>query len=116
MNTEECYYTILGVTWTASVDEIKEAFRKLAIQHHPDKNPGQEEVCSQMFIRIRKAYEILSDDQEKRHYDKSRDSRSLSKEVIFMVDPLRYRTVKVFSGFDDTKTGMFLYVIKKFTN
>lgn len=59
------YYEVLGVTKTASDDEIKKAFRKLAVQHHPDKEGGSEEK----FKEINEAYEVLKDKQKRQRYD-----------------------------------------------
>ena len=58
------HYETLGVSKTASMDEIKKAYRKLAVQHHPDKG-GNEET----FKKISGAYEILSDEEKRRQYD-----------------------------------------------
>ena len=61
------YYAILGVSHTASADEIKKAFRKLAIQFHPDKNPDpQAEV---VFKDLSEAYDVLSDWEKRKKYD-----------------------------------------------
>ena len=62
------YYDVLGVQKAASKDEIKKAYRKLAIQYHPDKNPGNKEA-EEKFKEATEAYEILSDDQKKAAYD-----------------------------------------------
>jgi molecular chaperone DnaJ len=62
------YYEVLGVQKNASKDDIKKAYRKLAIQHHPDKNPGNKEA-EEKFKEATEAYEILSDDQKKAAYD-----------------------------------------------
>ncbi|ROT80429.1 dnaJ-like subfamily B member 9 precursor [Penaeus vannamei] len=61
------YYEVLGIRRSASDREIKKAFRKLAVQYHPDKNkePGAEEK----FREIAEAYEVLSDEDKKREYD-----------------------------------------------
>ncbi|MDR0453008.1 MAG: molecular chaperone DnaJ [Treponema sp.] len=62
------YYEVLGVQKNASKDDIKKAYRKLAIQYHPDKNPGNREA-EDKFKEATEAYEILSDDQKKSAYD-----------------------------------------------
>ncbi|MDR2630950.1 MAG: molecular chaperone DnaJ [Spirochaetaceae bacterium] len=62
------YYEVLGLQKNASKDDIKKAYRKLAIQYHPDKNPGNKEA-EEKFKEATEAYEILSDDQKKAAYD-----------------------------------------------
>lgn len=62
------YYEILGVSKTASDDEIKKAFRKLALKYHPDKNQGNVEMENK-FKEISKAYDTLSDPNKRRAYD-----------------------------------------------
>jgi molecular chaperone DnaJ len=62
------YYEILGLTKGASDDDIKKAFRKLAIQYHPDKNQGDKEA-EEKFKEINEAYQVLSDPEKKSQYD-----------------------------------------------
>jgi len=62
------YYEVLGVEKNASKDDIKKAYRKLAIQYHPDKNPGDKQA-EEKFKEATEAYEILGDDQKKAAYD-----------------------------------------------
>lgn len=62
------YYEVLGVQKNASKDDIKKAYRKLAIQYHPDKNPGDKQA-EEKFKEATEAYEILADDQKKAAYD-----------------------------------------------
>ena len=62
------YYEILEVSKNASADEIKKAYRKKAIQYHPDKNPG-DKASEEKFKEAAEAYEVLSDDQKRQRYD-----------------------------------------------
>lgn len=63
------YYTILGVSRTATADEIKAAYRKLALKYHPDRNPGNTEAENK-FKEAAQAYEVLGDEQKRQRYDK----------------------------------------------
>ena len=63
------YYEILGVPKSASADEIKKAYRKVAMQHHPDRNPG-DKASEEKFKEAAEAYEILSDADKKSQYDR----------------------------------------------
>src|SRR5712671_1155855 len=62
-------YDTLGVAKGASQDEIKKAYRKLARQYHPDKNPGDKEA-EDTFKRVQGAYDVLSDDEKRKQYDR----------------------------------------------
>lgn len=62
------YYEVLGVEKNATKDDIKKAYRKLAVQYHPDKNPG-DKSAEEKFKEATEAYEVLGDDQKKAAYD-----------------------------------------------
>src|SRR5947199_7672344 len=68
MATKRDYYEVLSVSRTASVEEVKKAYRKFAIQFHPDKNPG-DKAAEEKFKELSEAYEVLSDPQKKQMYD-----------------------------------------------
>jgi len=67
--TKRCYYEVLSVARSASDADLKAAFRKLAMQHHPDRNPGDKD-CEHRFKEINEAYEILKDGDKRAAYDR----------------------------------------------
>src|SRR5258708_34533186 len=65
------YYQTLGVPETATTDEIKKAFRRLAKQYHPDRNPNKPEAAER-FKEINEAHDVLSDPEKRKKYDQLR--------------------------------------------
>src|SRR4051794_37689235 len=68
--TKRDYYEVLGVTRTANGEEIKRAYRRLAMKYHPDRNNGEGRGEAELkFKECAEAYEVLSDDAKRRRYD-----------------------------------------------
>lgn len=65
----EDYYKVLGLEKNASADDIKKAYRKLALKHHPDRNPGDKKGAEERFKKISEAYAVLSDPEKRQQYD-----------------------------------------------
>ena len=63
------FYTTLGVARDAGADDIKKAYRKLAMQHHPDRNPGDKQAEAK-FKEASEAYDVLKDEQKRAAYDR----------------------------------------------
>src|SRR3989304_8308438 len=69
MAAKSYYYDILGVTKGASAEEIKKAYRKQALEWHPDRHKADKEVAEKRFKEVNEAYQILSDSQKRSAYD-----------------------------------------------
>ena len=65
------HYKVLNVASTATADEIKKSYRKLALSNHPDRNPENKEKAEAKIKEINAAYEVLSDEKKRREYDLS---------------------------------------------
>ena len=110
MAEQKNYYEILGIPKDASKDVIKDAYRKLALQYHPDRNksPGAEEK----FKEISEAYAVLSDDEKRQQYDnlgKTGFDQKYTREDIFRgadFDSI-FRDMGVSSGFGDLFSVFF---------
>ncbi|HET7179029.1 MAG TPA: DnaJ domain-containing protein, partial [Chryseosolibacter sp.] len=75
MSAKRDYYEILGVEKNATAEEIKKAYRKVAIKYHPDKNPGDKEA-EEKFKEAAEAYEVLSSAEKKAQYDRYGHARA----------------------------------------
>ena len=69
-----CHYEVLGVARDVDDDELKKAYRKAAIRHHPDKNPDNVDEATERFKEIQAAYAVLGDPHERRWYDSHREA------------------------------------------
>ena len=78
------YYDVLGLTKSASKDEIKKAYRKLALKFHPDKTKG-DKSSEEKFKEASEAYHILSDEKRKANYDQFGHAVAMSGDVVVRV-------------------------------
>ncbi|NXU59038.1 DJC21 protein, partial [Turnix velox] len=108
----KCHYEVLGVKRDAADEELKRAYRRLALRWHPDKNLENAEEAAEQFKLIQAAYDVLSDPQERAWYDSHREA--LLKGGIDgeyqddSLDLLRYFTVSCYSGYGDDEKGFFM--------
>ncbi|KAI0364749.1 DnaJ-domain-containing protein [Pilatotrama ljubarskyi] len=83
------YYALLEVDESATADEIKKSFRRLALLHHPDKNADDIEGATKRFAALQQAYEVLSDEQERAWYDNHRASLVPESDAADVLDEIR---------------------------
>ncbi|XP_068238249.1 dnaJ homolog subfamily C member 21-like [Palaemon carinicauda] len=108
-----CHYEVLGVTQNATNEELKKAYRKMALQWHPDKNLEQLEEAKKQFQLVQAAYETLSDPQERAFYDRNRDSflrdrgTGGSAKSSQNIDLYEYFSSQCYSGFNDSEKGFY---------
>ncbi|XP_070599563.1 dnaJ homolog subfamily C member 21 [Erythrolamprus reginae] len=107
----KCHYEVLGVKRDAADEDLKRAYRKLALRWHPDKNLDNAEEAAEQFKLIQAAYDVLSDAQERAWYDNHREA--LLKGGVDggyqddSLDLVQYFTVTCYSGYDDDKKGFY---------
>ncbi|KAF5912148.1 hypothetical protein HPG69_003424 [Diceros bicornis minor] len=107
----KCHYEALGVRRDASEEELKKAYRKLALKWHPDKNLDNAAEAAEQFKLIQAAYDVLSDPQERAWYDNHREALlkgGLDGEYQDdSLDLLHYFTVTCYSGYGDDEKGFY---------
>ncbi|NXA11797.1 DJC21 protein, partial [Sapayoa aenigma] len=107
----KCHYEVLGVRRDATEEELRRAYRRLALRWHPDKNLENAEEAAEQFKLIQAAYDLLSDPQERAWYDNHREA--LLKGGVDgeyqddSLDLLCYFTVSCYSGYGDDEKGFF---------
>ena len=99
------YYDILGVDKNASQDDIKRAYRKMALKYHPDKNPGDKEAESK-FKECAEAYEVLSDAEKRKRYDQF-GHEGLRGEGMHDFSHMNVEDIFSMFGFEDLFGGIF---------
>ena len=119
-----CYYELLEVSSTATDSELKKAYRRKALQLHPDKNPGNVEEANHKFSLVSAAYEVLSDPQERAWYDSHKLSILNDEDVvddgvshipsISSEEILRYFNPSMYSTIDDSILGFYSIVSRIF--
>ncbi|CAG8569712.1 25495_t:CDS:2 [Racocetra persica] len=107
-----CYYELLDVEQYVTAEELKKAYRKKALEWHPDKNHHRVAEATKQFALLQQAYEVLSDPNEREWYDNHRDAilrevRQPSVAGISVEDLMKYFNIGCFSGFDDSPKGFY---------
>uniref|UniRef100_A0A6V7JJ97 DnaJ homolog subfamily C member 21 n=1 Tax=Bracon brevicornis TaxID=1563983 RepID=A0A6V7JJ97_9HYME len=107
----KCYYEVLGVPRDATPNDLKQSYRKLALQWHPDKNPHNQVEAKEQFQLLQQAYEVLSDPHERAWYDNHREAilkggvgEDYKDESI---DLFQYFSPSCFKGYGDDEKGFY---------
>lgn len=122
MTTKTCYYEVLGVERKATDDEIKKAYKKKAIQCHPDKNHDDPNATAK-FQELNEAYQVLSDANERAWYDDHRTQILSGKEMgedadqdNFQFNIWEFFSTSCYKGFNDSSDGFYMVYGKVFTD
>lgn len=117
MPRAQCFYEILGVDQTASSDDIKKAYRNLALVWHPDKNQANPEEAHAKFQSILKAYETLSDSRERDWYDRHKDqilSGGDDDDSEKCLNLFQYFSSSCYTEYNDSPEGFYTVYAKVF--
>eukprot|EP00794_Sanderia_malayensis_P011426 gene11426-12617_t len=107
-----CHYEVLNVPRDVNPDELKKAYRKLALKWHPDKNLNNAEESTLYFREIQQAYEVLGDPQERAWYDKHREAILRGGDDYIghdddEVDVMQFFNPSVYTGYGDDEEGFY---------
>uniref|UniRef100_A0A2M4BI24 DnaJ homolog subfamily C member 21 n=1 Tax=Anopheles marajoara TaxID=58244 RepID=A0A2M4BI24_9DIPT len=106
----KCHYEVLGVARTAGDDDIKKAYRKLALRWHPDKNLDNPEEANQQFLLVQAAYDVLSDMHERAWYDNHREQILRGGHTDYednSLDVYQFFTTSCYKGYGDDPGGFY---------
>eukprot|EP00190_Bangiopsis_sp_CCMP1999_P004517 CAMPEP_0198734132 /NCGR_PEP_ID=MMETSP1475-20131203/50630_1 /TAXON_ID= ORGANISM="Unidentified sp., Strain CCMP1999" /NCGR_SAMPLE_ID=MMETSP1475 /ASSEMBLY_ACC=CAM_ASM_001111 /LENGTH=555 /DNA_ID=CAMNT_0044497545 /DNA_START=38 /DNA_END=1705 /DNA_ORIENTATION=+ len=115
MTSRKCYYEVLNVSRDATDDELKRAYRKLALSLHPDKNPDDEEATAQ-FQLLQQSYDVLSDPHERAWYDAHReqilrgedaDGDEPAASAATNINIYEYFSASAYRGYNDDEKGFY---------
>ncbi|KAF9376825.1 hypothetical protein CPB97_010584, partial [Podila verticillata] len=111
-----CHYVILDIDKNASETDIKKAYRRRALEWHPDKNHHRVEESTKQFALIAEAYEVLSDPQERAWYDSHRDAilrgddksdQAEGAAGTTSAELMKFFSTSIFKGFKDNNAGFY---------
>ncbi|XP_065222541.1 dnaJ homolog subfamily C member 21-like [Planococcus citri] len=106
----KCHYDVLEIAKDASNEDLKKAYRKLALKWHPDKNPDNIDEAKREFILVQQAYEVLIDPQERAWYDRHRDSILKGAGSGYedeSLDVFPYFSASCYRGYDDSNNSFY---------
>ncbi|XP_032664730.1 dnaJ homolog subfamily C member 21-like [Odontomachus brunneus] len=106
----KCHYEVLGVTRNATYDDIKAAYRRLALTWHPDKNLNNPDEAKKQFQRIKQAWDVLGDPHERTWYDSHREAilKGATEDYRdYSINLFPYFSTMCFEGYGDDENGFY---------